>query len=119
REERMMRMDSSALERWLEPIAGPDPAGSDPRSHPSYQLVREEIAKLESPASGPCRWAIVEKEATTVLAQVAKDLTAASYLGGAFLQNDGLRGVVLGSQLLIELLTRFEAPHPRRTRAQS
>ncbi|AKF08823.1 type VI secretion system protein TssA [Sandaracinus amylolyticus] len=106
------------LEPWLRPIAGGAPAGPDPRALPSYQSLREEIAKLESPAAGPCRWDVVEREATSVLG-ASKDLAAAAYLAGALLQRRGVAGLALGTALLASLLERYDAFHPARPRARA
>ncbi|UJR78601.1 type VI secretion system protein TssA [Sandaracinus amylolyticus] len=106
------------LEPWVRPIAGAAPAGPDPRALPAYQSLREEIAKLESPAAGPCRWDVVEREATSVLA-ASKDLSTAAYLAGALAQRRGVGGLALGTALLASLLERYDAFHPARPRARA
>nr|MDQ3037348.1 type VI secretion system ImpA family N-terminal domain-containing protein [Myxococcota bacterium] len=107
-----------ALTPWIHPIVGDLPLGPDPRPLAAYQSLREEIAKLESPAAGPCRWELVERDAELVLAS-SKDLASAAYLAGALAQRRGIEGLTLGTALLAELLRRFDTLHPVRPRARA
>lgn len=109
---------SGELEAWLAPLAGDAPEGPDPRGLAAYQRLRDEIARLESPGAGPCRWDAVERDAIAVLAS-SKDLVSASYLACALAQRRGLSGLVLGSSLLAAILDRVPSPHPARPRARA
>lgn len=109
---------TQAAEKWTAPFPG-DPVGENPKSHDAYISMRVEIGKLESPAAGPCRWPVVEKEATTCLTDVGKDITCASYLAGALAENRGLEGVALGCLIIQQLFERFEDVHPNRNRPRA
>lgn len=108
---------SPEIEAWTRPSPGEPVCGPDPRPLAAYQALREEIARLESPASGACRWDVVEREAIAVLG-TSKDLASASYLAGALASRRGIEGLALGVTLLSELLSRYETLHPVRPRAR-
>lgn len=106
------------LEAWLGPVSIEAPSGIDPRDIPAYEALRDEIAKLESPTLGACRWEKVELDASRVLAQ-SKDLASAAYLACALSERRGIEGLLLGTVLLGELLQKYQELHPSRPRARA
>ncbi len=106
------------IEGWLRPMDGLDAAGLDPREIPAYEALRDEIAKLESPTLGACRWEKVELEAARVL-EKSKDLASASYLSCALAQRHGIHGLLLGTMLLGRLLRDHVEFYPLRPRARA
>lgn len=90
------------------PVPGATPAGDDARYEPEYAAVLEEIDKLSfSGQAEPVSWSAVEKNAVLILAEKAKDLQMAAYLGVALWQNRGLAGLVDGIHVLAGFLENF------------
>lgn len=99
----------------LAPIPGDDPAGSDLRYDPVYDRIQE--ARRDDDDTAPqgiwaiklkkADWAEVRDEAEGALLTRSKDLQLAAWLMEAWLQLDGLSGLVRGLYLIAGLSERF------------
>ncbi|MBI5520510.1 MAG: type VI secretion system protein TssA [Desulfovibrio sp.] len=90
------------------PIPTPLPAGQDAHYEPAFAQLQAEIDKLSSvTAGGAVDWTRVVDLAGEVLSTLAKDLTAAAYLGAGLTQTRGLDGLALGARILNDLATTF------------
>jgi len=86
--------------KLLAPPVDPSPVTRDPR----YQELRVEIAKLESPASAPPKWAEVATKGAALLQESEKHLQVAAYTAAALTELHGPAGMSLGVDLLTQLL---------------
>ncbi|MFY0578712.1 type VI secretion system ImpA family N-terminal domain-containing protein [Cystobacter fuscus] len=64
---------------WTEPISEEMPAGRSARHEPAYDLVAQEVARLESPTGTPVSWSKVVANAGELLQRSTKDLWLTSY----------------------------------------
>lgn len=103
------------LARWTAPLPAPC---ADPRAHATYELVRAELAKLESPTGGAVDWAEVLRAGDTFLGEVGRDLMVAGPVATALAHREGAAGLTVGARLLTALLAD-PATAPPRTRARS
>ncbi len=80
------------------------PEGDDPRYSDSFVAIKQEIDKLAD-----TDYQLVIDEAISILTTEAKDLRVAGYLilGLAYL--DGIKGLVIGLQVYVQLLDRYFA----------
>ncbi|WNG28335.1 type VI secretion system protein TssA [Cystobacter fuscus] len=104
---------------WTEPISEEMPAGRSAKHEPAYDLVAQEVARLESPTGTPVSWSKVVANAGELLQRSTKDLWLTSYLAHGLHATEGLRGAVTGVTVLTEVLDRYwptlfpEAQRPR------
>lgn len=100
------------LERWTAPLPAPL---ADPRGHPSFDAIRTELAKLESPTGGAVDWIRVRRSSEGYLAEVGRDLVVGAALACALSEGEGLVGVALGARLVARLLDEpaLTPPRPR------
>ena len=106
---------ADAPDSLLVAIPGEDPAGEDLRYDPVYDRIQE--ARREEDTTTPqgiwttklkrAEWAVVRDEAMAALRERSKDLQLAGWLLEAWLQMEGLPGLVRGLDLMTELSTRF------------
>lgn len=90
------------------PLSGSLPAGQDPHYEPAFVQLQAEIDKLTSvSAGGLVDWVRVVDLAGEVLSVLAKDLTAAAYLGVGLMQTRGLEGLGLGARILNDIAVTF------------
>lgn len=90
------------------PLSGSLPAGQDPHYEPAFVQLQAEIDKLTSvSAGGVVDWVRVVDLAGEVLSVLAKDLSAAAYLGVGLTQTRGLEGLGLGARILNDLAVTF------------
>lgn len=92
---------------WTEPISPELPAGRSARHEPAYDLVAQEVARLESPTGAPVSWHKVVTHAGELLQTRSKDLWLTSYLAHGLHATEGLRGAVTGVTVLSEVLERY------------
>lgn len=108
---------SARVDAWLGPIASPS---LEPRFHPTYETIRSETAKLDSPTSSPPDWAAVAASGDLFLRDVGKDLVVATSLAVALGYREGARGLTAGIDLVTGLLRTPDAAPPRaRARANA
>jgi len=90
------------------PVSEAQPAGTDVRDQPEFDLLQNEIAKLSSPAgSGGVDWEQVVSQAAALTSGKGKDIMVACYLAGGLLQTRGLEGLAVGLQVLDEMLQAY------------
>ncbi|EPX55485.1 hypothetical protein D187_009096 [Cystobacter fuscus DSM 2262] len=92
---------------WTEPISEEAPAGRSAKHEPAYDLVAQEVARLESPTGTPVSWSKVVANAGELLQRSTKDLWLTSYLAHGLHATEGLRGAVTGVTVLTEVLDRY------------
>ncbi|MCR5814697.1 MAG: type VI secretion system protein TssA [Desulfovibrio sp.] len=99
-------MDARALGR--EPIPGDNPAGFDAKYEPEYVDVSEEIGKLGSATQGGAiSWSKIATQGEIILAQKAKDLQIAAYVGIAWQEARGPEGLRDAVNLFLALFETF------------
>ena len=105
------------LARWTAPLAA---TREEARAHASFDIVRSETAKLESPTGGVPDWNEVFRAADTYLAEVGRDLVVGAALASALAHREGASGVMLGAMTLTKLLSDAALTPPRpRARANA
>ncbi|MET0404318.1 MAG: type VI secretion system protein TssA [Cystobacter sp.] len=92
---------------WTAPISPEAPAGRSVKHEPAYDLVAQEVARLESPSGAPVSWSTVVTAAGELLQHRTKDLWLASYLAHGLYATEGLRGAVTGVIVLTDVLERY------------
>lgn len=95
-------------ELGLHPVSETNPTGADPRQHPAYERLLEEIGKLGSlQGAAAVDWRVVTDSAAVVLETQAKDIPAAVYLSVGLAQTEGLPGLADGLRVLADILSRW------------
>ena len=89
---------------WTAPISESSPSGEDAKYDDRHVSVRQEVAKLESPAADPVDWDKVVREGTELLQNTSKDLLIASYTCAGLFEQKGLEGLSIGLSLLAGLI---------------
>jgi type VI secretion system protein ImpA len=110
------------ISKLLEPIEGPNPAGSYLRDVPGddgltvYDKIKKARTEVVDSLTGDRTqpdYAQVEKLTNSALAEQSKDLQLAAWLAEALLKRNGIEGLRNGLDLLQGLLERFwEHLHP-------
>jgi type VI secretion system protein VasJ len=106
---------------WTEPVSPEAPTGLPAKHEPAYELVAQEVARLESPSGAPVNWSRVVTHAGELLRHTTKDLWLASYLAYGLHATEGLQGAATGTTVLTELLDRYwdtMYPEPKRLRGR-
>jgi type VI secretion system protein VasJ len=98
---------AAAAAPYVEPIAGPSPAGSDAKYDPEHEELRNVIASLDSPSGGQVDWKKVVPKAGNILKQKSKDLLVASHLTWALWETDRLRGLAIGLEVITQICERY------------
>jgi len=115
-----MSLHPARWHAWLEPVGPASPTGCDARHQREHELLRDEIAKLQSVQGGEPDWAQIEELGSALLLTQSKDLLVASYVACAWSVREGLEGAAEGASFVAALLVRFGTQlHPRRSRAQA
>lgn len=105
----------------IAPLA-PLPCGIDARLEQSYQTIRNEVGKLQSPGAPPVDWALVAQRGSEFLSGTSKDLVIASYTAHALYEHAGLEGLATALLLVNALMETYWEPlfpPPSRMRARS
>jgi type VI secretion system protein VasJ len=92
---------------WTEPISPEAPAGRSAKHEAAYDLVAQEVARLESPTGTPVNWSKVVEGAGGLLRGSTKDLWLTSYFAHGLHVTEGLQGAVTGVTVLTEVLERY------------
>ncbi len=92
---------------WIAPIPGGAPAGSSAKFDPEYQVVANEVAKLDMPAGGAVAWKVVAEKGAAILTSKSKDLVIAAYLAHAHHLTNGAAGLTNGCVLIVELMEQY------------
>jgi type VI secretion system protein VasJ len=107
---------------WTAAVPGGAPAGAPAKFDPDYQLVSNEVAKLDMPAGGTVAWKVVVEKGGALLSGKSKDLVIAAYLAHALHVTGGVPGLTRGCVLLVELMERYWDtlfPEPKRLRGRA
>ncbi len=116
--------DNNAVEKittvvpdWVETTFHPfssNPEGEDPRYSDSFVAIKQEIDKLAD-----TDYQLVIDEAISILTTEAKDLRVAGYLILGLSYLDGIKGLVIGLQVYVQLLeSYFENSYPQKISAK-
>ena len=92
---------------FLEAIPGPSPAGAPARLDPAYQLVANEVAKLDAPAGGEVDWKAVVTGAGELLRTKSKDVVLAAFLAHGLQVTAGIDGLATGVGVVADLLDGY------------
>jgi type VI secretion system protein VasJ len=88
--------------------------GEDPRHGDRFAVVQEEVNRLAG-----ADFATVRDEGVRLLAEEAKDLRIAGFVGLGLVARDGVAGLALGLELMTSLVEAFgESLHPQRNNAR-
>ncbi|MGQ9366149.1 TssA family type VI secretion system protein [Azospirillum sp. ST 5-10] len=116
-------MDS--LERTMTvgrtPISPEAPAGADAKYEPGYDLIVDEVKKMEQDGPGAVDWALVVDGGSDVLANRSKDLLIAAYVAYGLYRRSGLDGLESGLTVVRDIVATFWDgffPLPRRMRGR-
>ena len=104
---------------FLVPIAGANPAGSDPLYEPEFERVKLEIDKLSAMSGGAPAWPDVVAKSEGLLKGKAKDLRLCIWLTVGRLRVSGLSGFAEGLVLTSKLCGAFwDGMYPDAKRAR-
>lgn len=104
------------------PLAGDNPAGKDATFEPDFEQLKGEIDKLTSMAGSPPNWRDVEKLASDILSEKAKDFRVVTWLALAKMQQNGFTGFAEGLSVMRGLIDEYWAtmyPDAKRARARA
>ncbi len=91
-----------------DPISEENPAGSDVRYDPDFELVQEQIDKLSSPtASGQVDWHLIAEKSANILRAKSKDMTVAGYFAVASVKTRQIEGLDDGIAVLKDVVVTF------------
>jgi type VI secretion system protein VasJ len=110
------------LELGSKPIRPDSPTGDPGRESPEFEILQNEVRKLEHPDQPTPNWNAAVDAAATLLQQKSKDLLAAAYLSVGLFERDGAPGLLIGLTVVRDLVTQYwETLHPEiaRLRARS
>ncbi len=89
------------------PIRPDKPEGDPVTYEPEYEIIKGEIAKIDSLTGETPSWGEIETQSIAILKSKSKDLTVASYLLLSLFQKDGYKGLQAGLTLYNEMITAF------------
>ncbi len=90
------------------PVDAALPAGRDVRYEPDMEALKDEVDKLNDPASTTSvDWRKIDALARKILQEQSKDLTAACYLAVALAHEQGIPGMHEGLSLIAALSENF------------
>ena len=95
------------VKAWTAPIPGASPAGASAKFDPDYQLVANEVGKLDTPAGGAVNWKAALEKSGVLLGGKSKDLVIAAYLAHGLHVTGGIPGLTTGCVLLVEFLEQY------------
>jgi type VI secretion system protein VasJ len=91
-----------------------NPEGEDPRYSDSFVAIKQEIDKLAD-----TDYQLVIDEAISILTNEAKDLRVAGYLLLGLVYLEGVKGLIIGLQVYVQLLENyFESSFPQKINAK-
>jgi type VI secretion system protein VasJ len=95
-------------ELGVQPIPGANPAGSEVREEPAFELLEAELAKLSSAVNSPTMdWNKVTQFSAELLGTKGKDLLVACYLTAGLLETRGLYGLADGLKVVGDLVQTY------------
>ena len=100
-------MEQTLLQLGTDPISADTPAGISMRYEPEFELLQEEIAKLESIHGESVNWDKVVELGAGILGGKSKDLLVASYYCRGLYERDGYSGLDQGLSILRDLIKNF------------
>ncbi|MBN1962932.1 MAG: type VI secretion system protein TssA [Deltaproteobacteria bacterium] len=92
---------------WLKPISDSQPTGESAKFDESYEALRAEVMKLESPRGEVVSWSAVVNSGIEILTNRSKDMLIASHLAIALYYEKGFCGLADGTALMTEMGRRF------------
>jgi type VI secretion system protein VasJ len=92
---------------FLEAIPGASPAGAPARLDPAYQLIANEVAKLDAPSGGAVDWKAVVQGAGELLRTKSKDVVLAAFLAHGLQVTQGIDGLATGIGVVADLLDGY------------
>ncbi len=92
---------------WLAPVSEAEPAGVSAKFDASYEALRAEIMKLDSPRGELVLWPSVVNTGAEILRSRSKDLLIAGHLGVALYHEQGFGGLATGTALITEVIDRY------------
>jgi type VI secretion system protein VasJ len=98
----------SRIEALIAPIDGG--VGTDVSYDTPFELVKNEVDKLQALEGGKVDWGTVASTADEVLSEKSKDFRLALYYSAAKLHLDGLGGLLEGLVLVDSLVTSYWEP---------
>ena len=107
---------------FAQPIAGPHPAGEDPRYDETREALQREMQKLTRAAGVEIEWESIRQDAQIFLTQRAKDIGVASYFAVAAHELGGIQGLIEGISAINAFLEHYWEngfPEAKRIRARA
>ncbi len=90
------------------PISEAEPAGTDVRYDPDFDLLQKEIDKMSSAtAGGEINWNRIIELGSSILARKSKDIQVAAYLSAGLIEVRRLEGLAIGLTILNDLVNNF------------
>ena len=96
------------LETLIAPINGG--VGADVSYDETFDLVKNEVEKMQSLAGGKVDWGAIASGADEILTEKSKDFRVALYWAAAKVHTDGFQGLLDGFVLIQELIAAFWEP---------
>lgn len=116
-EEVVVEKNTTDVPDWVGSTFDPfskNPEGEDPRYSDSFVAIKQEIDKLAD-----TDYQLVIDEAISVLTNEAKDLRVAGYLILGLVYLEGVKGLIIGLRVYVNLLENFfESSFPKKTNAK-
>jgi type VI secretion system protein VasJ len=113
----MVDSTSALATLGAQPITPESPCGASATDEPSYENLKAEMAKLQSPTAEPVDWTLVVGLACGILKDTSKDLLVASYLCRGLFELQGYSGLETGLTIYRDLIeTYWDALFPQRER---
>ncbi len=115
--EKIIEKSTTDVPDWVGSTFDPfssNPEGEDPRYSDSFVAIKQEIDKLAD-----TDYQLVIDEAISILTTEAKDLRVAGYLILGLIYLEGVKGLVIGLQVYVQLLENyFESSFPKKINAK-
>ncbi|VAW92915.1 hypothetical protein MNBD_GAMMA22-526 [hydrothermal vent metagenome] len=116
-QEKVVEKSTTAVPDWVGSTFDPfssNPEGEDPRYSDSFVAIKQEIDKLAD-----TDYQLVIDEAISILTTEAKDMRVAGYLVLGLVYLEGVKGLVIGLQVYVQLLENyFESSFPQKISAK-
>jgi type VI secretion system protein VasJ len=104
------------------PLAGENPAGKDATFEPDFEQLKGEIDKLTSMAGSPPNWRDIDKLASSILTEKAKDFRVVTWLALARMNQNSFSGFAEGLAVMRGLIDEYWTtmyPDAKRARARA
>jgi type VI secretion system protein VasJ len=102
-----MEVDQKIVALACSPISEASPCGINAKYETPFETLEAEISKSESLNSESTDWTDVLKISEDILKNISKDYSVACYLGFAYIQQDGFKGLLNGLTLIDKLSETF------------